>query len=139
MEKINMDFQSNPMANNIQLDNFEKWVRRQALSRFLARYELFKMSMSVKGSIIECGVHYGGGLMAWAKLSSALEPYCLDRRIFGFDTFEGFPEIDDQHDTGERAKKGSFDCGYDVYSELQELIRSYDSNRFLNQFQKIFL
>jgi hypothetical protein len=55
-----------------KLSNFEKYVKRQALSRFLVRYELFRKVREVKGSIIECGVHHGGGLFAWAKLSSAL-------------------------------------------------------------------
>lgn len=44
-----------------KLNNFEKYVPRQALARFLARYEIFKMIKHTKGSIIECGVHYGGG------------------------------------------------------------------------------
>ena len=52
--------------NNLvkKFDDFEKYTRRQIISRFLARYELFKMTKNIKGSIIECGVHYGGGLMA---------------------------------------------------------------------------
>ena len=50
---------------NSKLDNFEKYVRRQALSRFLVRYELFKLIRNIKGSIIECGVHHGGGLWLW--------------------------------------------------------------------------
>ena len=35
------------MVNFEQLkwDNFEKYVRRQSLARFLARYELFKMQI----------------------------------------------------------------------------------------------
>jgi hypothetical protein len=49
------------MKNTV--DNFEKYVKRQYLARFLVRYELFKLIKSVKGSIIECGVHQGGGLM----------------------------------------------------------------------------
>jgi len=127
-----------------KLDHFEKYVRRQSLARFVARYELFKMQMNVKGSIIECGVHYGGGLFAWAKLSSALEPYALDRRVFGFDTFEGFPDTatqDKSHDSERNAemRKGGFHTGYNVYEELEELVQEYDNNRFLNQFQKIFL
>lgn len=126
----------------IQLDNFEKYVRRQSISRFLAHYELFKMQQDIKGCIVECGVHHGGGLMAWAKLSAALEPYALDRRIFGFDTFAGFPDID-QADKGNvanaQAKPGGFNVDYNVYSELTELIAEYNENRFLNQFDKIFL
>ncbi|KUO70137.1 MAG: dTDP-6-deoxy-L-hexose 3-O-methyltransferase [Desulfosporosinus sp. BRH_c37] len=126
----------------IKMDNFEKYVRRQSLSRFMARYELFKMQINIKGCIIECGVHHGGGLFSWAKLSSALEPYALDRRIIGFDTFEGFPSVDEK-DISEagnpQMKEGGLDTGYDVYGELLELIEEYNQNRFLNQFEKIFL
>jgi len=123
-------------------DNFEKYVRRQSLSRFLARYELFKLQLPVKGCIVECGVHHGAGLMAWAKLSAALEPYSLDRRIFGFDTFEGFPSIDEKDATSagnESLRTGGFHTGMNTYEELQELIRQYDENRFLNQFEKVQL
>jgi hypothetical protein len=126
----------------IRFDNFEKYIRRQCMSRFLARYELFKLQMHLKGCIIECGVHHGAGLMGWAKLSAALEPYCFDRRIFGFDTFEGFPSVSEQDATlvGNRALRvGGFNAGQDTYQELQELIKGFDENRFLNQYQKVFL
>ena len=39
----------------VKLRNFEKYVTRQSLSRFIARYELFKMIKDTQGSIIECG------------------------------------------------------------------------------------
>lgn len=130
------------MSLTDKLDNWEKYVRRQTISRFLARYELFKLQVNIKGCIIECGVHHGGGVMSWAKLSSSLEPYALDRRIFGFDTFEGFPSIQ-KEDLGNenncKSKVGEFNIEYDAYSELHELIEEYDENRFLNQFQKVFL
>lgn len=131
-----------PSPPQIKMDNFEKYVRRQSMARFLARYELFKMQQDVKGCIVECGVHHGGGLMAWAKLSAALEPFALDRRIFGFDTFEGFPSVSEQDTSGtinQEAREGGFKTGYDTYSELLELINEYDQNRALNQFEKVFL
>lgn len=123
------------------LNNFEKYVPRQALSRFMARYELFKLQMDVKGCIVECGVHHGGGLMGWAKMSSALEPYALDRRVFGFDTFEGFPSVSDK-DAGEQnenSKLGGLRASYNVYEELSSLIDVYDESRYLNKFKKVFL
>lgn len=131
-----------PAAMISKLDNFEKYVRRQAISRFLVRYELFQMQLGIKGSIIECGVHHGGGLMAWAKLSAALEPFALDRRIFGFDTFEGFPSVNDKdigQSSNEQTKVGGLATSYNVYAELQELIGEFDENRVLNQFEKVFL
>lgn len=127
---------------SLRFDNFEKYVRRQSLTRFIARYELFKLQMGIKGCIVECGVHHGAGLMAWAKLSAALEPYSLDRRVFGFDTFDGFPSIDAK-DAGGAAnrdlKVGGFGTQLDTYAELQQLIEAFDENRFLNQFEKVAL
>src|SRR5438105_6607003 len=67
-------FLKNPDSVEVKLENFPKYVRRQPLKRFLALYELFKLVLPVKGSIIECGVYRGFGLMAWAKLSAMLEP-----------------------------------------------------------------
>lgn len=131
-----------PSPPQTKMDNFEKYVRRQSMARFLARYELFKMQQDIKGCIVECGVHHGGGLMAWAKLSAALEPFALDRRIFGFDTFEGFPgvsEKDTNESANQEAREGGFQTGYDTHSELLELISEYDQNRVLNQFEKVFL
>jgi hypothetical protein len=125
-----------------KLDNFEKYVRRQTLARFLARYELFKLQAGIKGCIIECGVQNGGGLFAWAKLSAALEPYALDRRIIGFDTFAGFPGVNEKDSPAEEnldLKIGGLTAPPDILEELTELIQEYDGNRFLNQYQKIFL
>lgn len=126
----------------VRQDNFEKYIRRQRLARLLARYELFKLQADVKGSIVECGVHHGGGVMAWAKLSAALEPYALDRRVIGFDTFEGFPSLADA-DAGGQANQqmnvGGLSPEYDVFTELNECIRRFDADRPLSQFPKVQL
>jgi hypothetical protein len=127
---------------DVKLANFPKYVPRQKLSRFLVRYELFKMQMTVKGSIAECGVQHGGGLLAWAKLSEALEPYAIHRRVFGFDTFEGFPAIHDHDQQGTQTvhhKEGGFHPGYDVHAELGQVLEEFDNERYLRQYQKVFL
>src|ERR1700693_1884270 len=75
-------FERNPTSWESKLENFPKYVRRQSLTRFLALYEIFRRVIEVKGSIVECGVHQGFGLMAWAKLSAILEPVNLTRRVY---------------------------------------------------------
>ena len=65
---------------------------------------LFIRQLNIKGSGIECGVHNGGGVMAWAKISSILEPYNYHRKIIGFDTFKEFPETEFQDDKKVREK-----------------------------------
>jgi hypothetical protein len=96
------------------------------------------MVLPVKGSIIEGGVHRGFGLMAWAKLSSIFEPENLTRRIYGFDTFSGFPSVSetDRRGTGP-AEVGHFKV--DVFEELQQLIAEYDRDRFIGHVPKVEL
>ena len=73
-----------------KLRAFPKFVPVAELGRFLARSRIFERVLAVPGSIVECGVFGGGGLMTWAALSAILEPLNHVRRVIGFDTFEGF-------------------------------------------------
>ena len=121
-----------------KLENFPKYVRRQHLKRFLAMYELFKLILPVKGSIVECGVFRGFSLMSWAKLSSILEPENLTRRIYGFDSFNGFPSVSSNDRSGSGiAEVGDFQTS--SYDELLELLRVYDQDRFLGHIPKVQL
>lgn len=122
----------------VKLQNFPKYVRRQQLKRFLAMYELFKLAMPVKGSIIECGVFRGFGVMTWAKLSAILEPENLTRRVYGFDTFDGFPTIGDR-DRSEFANPAVGELASSSHDELHQLIAEYDRDRFLGHIGKVEL
>ena len=127
-----------PDSTETKLDNFSKYIRRQRLTRLLALYEIFKKILPIKGSIIECGVYRGFGLMTWAHLSAILEPVNLTRRIYGFDTFEGFPSIREE-DKSAHSQIAPGNLSSACFEELDELIRIYDSNRFLGHVNKVQL
>jgi hypothetical protein len=131
-------FEGSPDGTTHKLASFSKYVRRQDITAFLARYEVFKLAMSVKGSIIECGVFRGAGLMTWAKLSAVLEPNNLTRRIYGFDTFDGFPGVGVKDETAMRETREG-ELRSDSYQELLDLIEAYDSDRFLGHVPKVHL
>lgn len=132
-------FEQNPSTWEVKLENFPKYVRRQNLTRFLALYEIFKLILTAKGSIIECGVNHGFGLMSWAKLSAILEPVNLTRRIYGFDSFEGFPGISDKDVSAASDHIRAGDLAADVHDELVQLVDIYDSTRFLGHVSKVKL
>lgn len=132
-------FENSKCNTHDKLRNFSKYVRRQDVARFLCQTEIFKRQINIKGSIVECGVHHGGGVMTWAHLSSTMEPYNYHRKIIGFDTFSGFPSVVAEDGSGENAKIGAFQENYDTYSELQDCIGAYDENRFINEQTKIEL
>lgn len=131
-------FASCPDSTEVKLENFSKYIRRQKFTRLLAQYEIFKKILPIKGSIIECGVYRGFGLMAWAHLSAILEPVNLTRRIYGFDTFEGFPSVAEE-DKSEYSQIVPGSLPSACFDELNELIRIYDSNRFLGHINKVQL
>jgi hypothetical protein len=132
-------FDNSPCPTGDKLRNFPKYVRRQDIARFLCRYEIFKRQLHVKGSIVECGVHHGGGAMTWAHFSATLEPYNYHRKIIAIDTFQGFPAVASEDGRGENARVGAFREGYDTYAELTGAISAFDANRFINQKAKVEL
>ena len=131
-------FEACPDSTEVKLENFPKYVRRQHLKRFLAMYEIFKLVLPVKGSVVECGVFKGFGTMSWAKLSAMLEPENLTRRIYAFDTFAGFPSVAEQ-DATKVADVVVGGLAADSYEELQQLVVEYDRDRFLGHIDKVHL
>lgn len=138
--KLLENYYQNSLGTNVEkLANFPKYVPRQNLTYFLAKYELFKKILNVQGSIVECGVLFGEGLMAFAQFSAIFEHLNHQRKIIGFDTFTGIPEtsIHDIGSTSEYAEKGAF--ATNAYDDLTTSISLYDKNRFLSHIPKIEL
>jgi|SRR3972149_2528578 len=134
------DYISNSLGSNVEkLQNFTKYVPTQDLRKFLCRYELFRKILHVHGSIVECGVLYGGGLMAWAQLSEIFEPLNHLRNIIGFDTFTGFVSVSEMDNTGTAFQGKNGGLAIDTYDDLLKSIALYNKNRFLNHIEKIKL
>ena len=121
-----------------KLETFTKFSSRQALTKFIARLEIFRMQLEVHGSIVEVGVHRGASLMTWAHLSSILEPVNYLRKVIGFDTFEGFPDVGDKDSKGvsEHLVKGGFATGENPDVDLLRAIELFDVNRLMNHIPK---
>lgn len=126
-------FASSIGSNVEKLENFPKYVPRQSLTRFLSRNEIFKRVLNVQGSIVECGVLFGGGLMTFAQLSSIYEPVNMQRKVIGFDTWSGFPEIHDKDQTGDSPYLQIGELAVDAYEDLEEAVRLFNENRFLGR------
>jgi hypothetical protein len=72
---------------------FSRFVPRQSISYFLARNEVYQKIVGVHGSILDFGVYRGASFFTWMQLSSIYESYNHNRKIVGFDSFEGFSEL----------------------------------------------
>ena len=72
-------------------NNFYLSCNPQRISKILAHYELFKMSLDLPGHIVECGVFKGLSLIRFAMFRD-LFSYSFSKKIIGFDTFGNYPD-----------------------------------------------
>ena len=137
--RIGTYFDESPGSTFDKLQNFAKYVPRQTLAAFLAKAEIFKRIAGIHGHLIECGVFRGQGLATWAQLSAIHEPYAHVRRIVGFDTFAGFPELsrEDGQPALDYAKPGGL--ATDGKTDIESALALYDLNRPLGHIPRVEL
>ena len=111
------------------------YMDRQLVTTALTRIKLFEKILEVQGSIVECGVYQANSLFIYAHLSSILEPYNFNRKIIGFDTFEGFRSISDKDPNGINEK----DFSNTNLDHLKTWVKIFDENRAVNHIPKIEL
>jgi hypothetical protein len=108
---------------------------RQLLTTSLTRIHLFEKILSTQGSVVECGVHKGNSLFLYYHLSTVLEPFNFNRKIIGFDTFEGFRSLSDKDDS--RLRESDFSDTH--FETLQRWAELHDVNRPVSHIPKIEL
>lgn len=119
--------------------NFPLYTPRQDVARFLSKYEIFKRVLDVQGSVVECGVFFGGGLLTWAQLSAIFEPANHQRRVIGFDTFAGFPGLAEGDQGSESAEAREGGLAIDSYEEVRRAAELFDLNRPVGHIPKVEL
>lgn len=119
-------FRACPIPDDEILINLGLFVVPQMMSRILFMDFLYRKILDIQGVVVEFGCRWGQNLSLFSSLRGVYEPYNRLRKIVGFDTFSGFPDISAEDGRGRMMKKGSFSVtkGYEDYlailMELQE-------------------
>ena len=110
----------NNLDSQFIADNPFLFSHRIIVSDMLARIMLFKEILNISGSIVECGVANGNSLMLYAYMSEILEPFAINRKIIGFDSFEGFRSISSENDPKNISKQDFSDSQESVIKNAIE-------------------
>jgi len=84
-------FYNCPIPKKEILANLGLFLNGPALSRILFMHDLYQKIITVQGVVIEFGTRWGQNLALFENFRSLYEPFNFNRKIIGFDTFEGFP------------------------------------------------
>lgn len=124
-----------PIPDNEKLNNLGLFIKRQALSRMIFMYELYKKIINTHGVIIEFGVRWGQDLALFESFRGMLEPFNFNRRIIGFDTFRGFPSIS-KKDKSEIWKVGDLNVVENYEDYLERLLQNHERTSPISHIKK---
>lgn len=110
-------FKDCPIPDNELLSNLGLFIKRQDLSRILFMNSLYKEIINVHGIVVEFGVRWGQNLALFESFRGMHEPFNHNRKIVGFDTFEGFPLIHEKDGKSDIASVEAYSVteGYEEY------------------------
>ena len=94
-------FSTSPIPKEELFNNIGLFLDRRTISRFLFINELYQKITSIHGNIFEFGVRYGQNISLFTSFRGIYEPFNHNRKIVGFDTWEGFPDVDKTNDLDE--------------------------------------
>lgn len=75
------------------LTHWPVYTKRILMTRFLAHFELFKMTLDLPGSIVELGVSRGVSFFSFHKFLEIFCPADTTKKVYGFDSFEGLTDF----------------------------------------------
>ncbi|GGM34352.1 hypothetical protein GCM10012275_02110 [Longimycelium tulufanense] len=99
---------------------------RHCLAELLSLDALYRMILDIPGVIMEFGLHRGRHLAALTALRGVHEPCNPHRRIIGFDTFTGFPDVTDIDTTSPSAAAGRFALTDGYPHHLHDVLNAHE-------------
>lgn len=143
-EKINRDdflkfFKNSLISDDELLDNLGLFINRQNLSRILFLDHLYQKIINVHGVIMEFGVRWGQNLAILQSLRGMYEPYNHNRKIIGFDTFTGFPSVNEKDGDDEIIKHGSLSVSPNYLEHLEKILNFHERDSPISHIKKFEL
>ena len=130
-EQLYKLFNERPIPDEQLMVSLGLYTRSSALSKMLYINELYQLMLNIPGVIMEFGTWWGQNIILFENLRGIYEPFNHDRRIIGFDTFEGYPVISDKDVESGIIKKGGYTTSSGYMEYLNKLIDYHERENVL--------
>jgi len=107
-------FKRCPIPDEDILSNLALYSHKIEIARLIHLHEIYCKVLDVPGVIMEFGVRWGQNLALFEAFRGIHEPFNRNRKIIGFDTFQGFPSVSDK-DADASPGEYSVTPGYENY------------------------
>ena len=131
---------NSPIPDEELLDNVGLYLPRQNFARILFMHEIYTQILEVHGVVMEFGVRWGQNMSLFSNLRAIYEPFNYNRRVIGFDTFSGFPEVNSRDVTSHNdLKPGDYGLPAQWKGDLENILRFHENNAPIAHKRKIEL
>ena len=125
------------ILNRIEFTDDEKqrllpmFLSSSKLARIFAIYEVYEQIIDIPGSILDLGTWRGETMIICENLRAILEPFNKQRRVIGFDTFQGYEGFQQNETNSKYHKNGTYDTGKDYETILKNLIEYHQGSNVM--------
>jgi len=132
-------FLNSPIPDNEKVSQVGVFQKRQELSKTLFLNEMYQNFIGVHGVIMEFGTRWGQNLTTLSNLRGIYEPFNYNRKIIGFDTFEGFVGTSQKDGSDDSIEDGAFSVSKNYDEFLTEVLEGHQKESPLSHINKFEL
>ncbi len=133
-------FKNCPILGDEILANLGLFISSKNLARILFMHHLYQQIIDVQGIITEFGTRWGQNLALFSALRGIYEPFNRHRKIVGFDTFTGFPGLNEKdRQSHDLIKKGGFTTTKNYVEYLTKVMEYHEQDNPLSHIKKFDL
>jgi len=129
-------FKDCPIPKEQLMPNLGLFLNSKYLSRILFMDFLYKQILEVQGVVVEFGTWWGQNLSLFAALRGIYEPFNRHRKIIGFDTFNGFPNLSPKDGSSDLMFKGNLSTSSNYVDYLNRVMELQEKDNPLSHIKK---
>jgi hypothetical protein len=135
-ERLRASFVACPIPEDELFMNLGLFLNRQSLSRILFMHELYQKIINVHGIVVEFGTRWGQNLALFSSFRGIYEPFNYNRKLVGFDTFEGFKAISANDGNSADLTVGAYSVSANYETYLDGLLSYHEQESPLPHLRK---
>ena len=129
-------FKNSPLPEDEILLNLGLYISRQSLSRIIFMHELYKLNIDITGVVMEFGCRWGQNLALFQAFRGMYEPYNYNRKIIGFDSFEGFQSIHEKDGKAPIVYEGAYSVSKNYTEHLNKILAHHETESPVSHIKK---
>jgi hypothetical protein len=136
-DKLAQAFVHSPLSGADLMMNLGMYLRAPILARIITLHHIYERIKNIPGTIMEFGVWFGQNLVLLENLRAIHEPFNKQRKIVGFDTFDGYEGLSVQDKQSIVFDKNSYNTGAEYQSYLNKLLEIHEGSNILGNVRNI--